>query len=99
MDKIVEAHLEMEKGVVAYKELAAAREEENAVRASDYILFSILLISIVFGCLFIFLRISLNPRAVREALARLKQNGDTTALLSPVPEKQRQKRDCNNFRC
>lgn len=87
MDKVVESHLEKELGSVAYKELAAAREKDNAARASDYILFSIMLVSIVFGCLFIFLRISLNPRAVREALTRLKQNGDTAALLSPVPAK------------
>lgn len=85
MDKVIEAHLEEELGGFAYKELVAAREEDNASRASDYILFSILLVSIVFGCLFIFLRISLNPRAVREALARLNQNGDTAALLSPAP--------------
>lgn len=87
MDKVVEAHLEKELRGVVYKELAAARKEDNAARAGDCILFSILLVSIVFGCLSIFLRISLNPRAVREALARLKQNGDTAALLSPVPAK------------
>nr|BDT63244.1 MAG: wsv293a-like protein [Hemigrapsus takanoi nimavirus]GBG35328.1 wsv293a-like protein [Hemigrapsus takanoi nimavirus] len=87
MDKVVEVHLGKELGGVVDKELAAAREEDNAARASDYILFSILLVSIVFGCLFIFLRISLNPRAVRETLARLKQNGDPAALLSPVPAK------------
>lgn len=81
MDKVVETHLEKELGNAVYKELAAAREEDNAARVNDCILFSILLISIVFGCLFIFLRISLNPRAVREALACLKQNGDTTTLL------------------
>ncbi len=87
MDKIIEGHLEKELGGVAYKELTAAREEDNAARASDYILFLVLLVSIVFGCLFIFLRISLNRRAVREALARLKQIDDTAALLSPVPAK------------
>lgn len=74
-------------GGVAYKESAAAREEDNAARVSDYILFSIMLVSIVFGCLFIILRISLNPRAVREALVRLKHNGDTAAVLSSVPAK------------
>lgn len=87
MNEAIEAHLEKELGGVAYKELVTAREEDNAARARDYILFSILLVSIVFGCLFIFLRISLNPRAVREALARLKQNGDTGVLLSSVSAK------------
>lgn len=87
MDKVVETHLEKELGGVAYKELVAVREEVNAARARDYILFSITLVSIVFGCLFIFLRISLNPRAVREALARLKENGDTDVLLSLAPAK------------
>ncbi len=87
MDKIIEGHLEKELGGDAYKELAAVREEDNAARASDYIIFLVLLVSIVFGCLFIFLRISLNPRAVREALARLKQIDDTAALLSPLPAK------------
>ena len=87
MDKVIEAHLERELGGEIYKELAAAREEEKAARTSDYILFSILWVSIVFGCLFIFLRISLNPRAVREALTLLKQNDDTAALLSPLQPK------------
>ncbi len=49
MDKIVEALLEKELGGVAYNELAAARDEDNAARGSNYIPFSILLASIVFS--------------------------------------------------
>ena len=87
MDKVIEAHLKRELGGDVYKELAAAREDDNAARASDYILFSILWVSIVFGCLFIFLRISLNNTAVRKALTLLKQNDGTIAFQSPVPTK------------
>lgn len=72
MDKIIDAHLETELGG-AYKDLAAAKEEDNASRASDYILFSILMVSIVAGCLLIFFRLSLNSVAVREALNKLKK--------------------------
>lgn len=72
MDKIIDAHLEAELGG-AYKDLAAAKEEDNAARASDYILFSILMVSIVAGCLLIFFRLALNSVAVREALNKLRK--------------------------
>lgn len=81
MDKIIDAHLETELGS-AYKDLAAAKEEDNAARASDYILFSILMVSIVAGCLLIFFRLSLNYVAVREALNKLRktlENAGNTA--------------------
>lgn len=70
MEDLINKHLEKELGV-AYEELAAAKEKDEAARASDYILFSILLVSILFGCFFILLRLSLNPHSVREAIQKL----------------------------
>ena len=72
MDKIIDAHLETELGG-AYKDLAAAKEEDNAARASDYILFCILVMSITASCLLIFFRLMLNAIAAREAQNQLKK--------------------------
>lgn len=79
MEDLIKTHLENELGV-AYKELAAAKEEDNGARASDCILFFILLVSILFGCFFILLRLSLNPRSVREAVQTLNS---TPQLVNP----------------
>lgn len=72
MDKIIDAHLETELGE-AYKDLAAAKEEDNAAHASEYILFYIIMASIASSCLLIFFRLWLNTVASREAQNQLKK--------------------------
>ena len=71
-DEKIRSHLINELGA-AYKDLAAAKEEDNAAKASEVFLFSVLLVSIVFACLLIFFRIGLNSEAGKETLERLKK--------------------------
>lgn len=72
-DEKIRSHLINELGA-AYKDLATAKEEDKAAKASDRFLFSILLVSIVFGCLLIFFRIRLNSEAGKEAFERIKKD-------------------------
>lgn len=71
-DEKIRSHLINELGA-AYKDLAAAKEEDKVAKARADFLFSILLVSIVLGCLLIFFRIRLNSEAGKEALERIKK--------------------------
>lgn len=71
MESVVDNHLETTLGA-SYKDLAAAKEEDNASRTTDLILFIILILGIFSCSLLILFRTAVSVQSKREAIKQFQ---------------------------